>query len=182
MWYSTPPRGTVDLVQSLQGAKQLSDFVDGGGLAEAVADIGVQAALDALKKLPQARDKRAQVWSAVNHLEHAEAAARTYLETRTEAKRFLRMTKLATMSDKRTYLLCLMAIGYTYLGERDLAERALRDAEDDPRAVHPAYASAAFVVNLANPISLFEMLYDPHGGDYWISVPSFRAELRALSE
>ena len=63
----------MDLILALRQTKRLSDFVEGGPLTATVTDIGIEAAVDALSKLEHAKDKLAQVWTALNHL-HAAAA------------------------------------------------------------------------------------------------------------
>lgn len=60
------------LVSALKAARSVVEFVEGGGLEQAIAEIDVRAALAAVAKASMANDPRSQVWSAVNHLEEAE--------------------------------------------------------------------------------------------------------------
>jgi hypothetical protein len=64
----------ISLVAAAKSANSIVSFVEGGALASAFAGIGIQLAKDALSKASHAKDKRAQVWSAINHLESAESA------------------------------------------------------------------------------------------------------------
>jgi hypothetical protein len=58
----------MDLGVAAKAAGTVVRFVEGGPLAEALAELNMNAALSALNKAKTAEDKRAQVWSAVNHL------------------------------------------------------------------------------------------------------------------
>ena len=56
-----------DLVVAAKLAGTALKFVEGGPLAEALAALNLQAAISALNKTQDAKDKRSQVWSAINH-------------------------------------------------------------------------------------------------------------------
>jgi hypothetical protein len=66
----------LDIITALNTARSVKKFVEDGGLEEAVASINVKAAEEALRKANMAQDPKPQVWSAVNHLEGAEQAAK----------------------------------------------------------------------------------------------------------
>ncbi len=150
----------MDLITSLTLVKRLSDFVEGGQLSAAMADAGIQAGVDALKTLPEVNDKRAQVWSAVNHLQYAEAALHAAITTNTGAKKLLRPLNLFALVDRREYLLCLLAACYRYLGEPILFEETLDQAESARAILNTSQAvmvpSAVFsMVNPATYVDIF---------------------------
>jgi hypothetical protein len=100
-------------------------FVEDGPLAEALAELNLTAARTALLKTGDAVDKRAQVWSAVNHLEGAVAALDSKLEgSRGKAQFMIRPHNWGLLGMKRAYALALLAICYRYLGEEELAQQA----------------------------------------------------------
>jgi hypothetical protein len=115
----------IDLVLAAESVNKLFEFVEGGALESTLADLGLVAAKDALSKVPHAEDKRAQVWSAVNHLEEAESGLRRTIQTRGNRLMFVNQPGFREMIDKRRYILGLMAVCYRYLGERALTERTL---------------------------------------------------------
>jgi hypothetical protein len=115
----------IDLVLAAESVNTIVELVEGGALESTLADLGLIAAKDALSKVPHAEDKRAQVWSAVNHLEEADSVLRTTLQTRGKRLANLNEVGLQQMIEKRRYLIGLMAVCYRYLGERALTERAL---------------------------------------------------------
>ena len=93
----------MDLIAALVYVKRLSELSEGGQLPMAMADAGIQASVDALQTLPTVTDKRAQVWSAVNHLQYAEAAGRTAIDKSTSVKKHLRPLALAALVDRHEY-------------------------------------------------------------------------------
>jgi hypothetical protein len=125
----------IDVLAVLKGAKALADFVEGGPLANALADVGLQAAGDALRKVPHARAADAQVWSAVNHLEEALAAVEGIFARRGRLLVLGRMVHADNLLEKRDYILSLMAVCYRYLGEDELARQSFVRA----RALPPGY-------------------------------------------
>lgn len=101
-------------------------FVEGGPLAEALAELDVSAARTALIKAENAVDKRSQVWSAVNHLEGAVAAIESKNQgARGKAHFTVRASNWMRLQIKRAYILALMAICYRYLGEEELAHQCV---------------------------------------------------------
>jgi hypothetical protein len=118
----------MDLAASVKLAHTAVQFVEGGPLAEALAELDMSAAIAALNKAHQARDKHAQVWSAVNHLERAQTALESKLRRHGAAIAVLRIHHLDELIRKRGYILALMAICYRYLGEEQLAQQAIAAA------------------------------------------------------
>jgi hypothetical protein len=115
----------IDLVVAARSVNTIGSVVEGGALESTLADLGLAAAKDALSKVSYAEDKRAQVWSAVNHLEEAESALRTTIKTRGNRLMWVNQPSLLVMIYKRQYILGLMAVCYRYLGEKALTERTL---------------------------------------------------------
>jgi hypothetical protein len=138
-------------------------FVEGGPLAEALAELNLTAARTALLKAYNAVDKRAQVWSAVNHLEGAVAALDSKLRGgRGKAQYFIRPNNWSLLTTKRSYTLALMAICYRYLNEEELAQRAVamgRAAEDlwqggAPEGMSLWSALPTLVTAIVNPVDV----------------------------
>jgi hypothetical protein len=116
----------MDLATTAKLAGTAVKFVEGGPLAEALAELNMNSAISALNKAQNARDKRAQVWSAVNHLESAQSALESKLcGGRGTAQWVLRAHNWDTLRLKRCYVLALMAICYRYLEEEKLAQQAI---------------------------------------------------------
>jgi len=125
----------MDIVVAAKAAGTVVRFVEGGPLAEALAELNVKAALSALNKAKTAEDRRAQVWSAVNHLEGAQAALDSKIfGARGKAQLAFRVANWYMLMNKRKYVLALMSICYRYLGEETLAQQALElvRAETEP--------------------------------------------------
>jgi len=134
-------------------------FVEGGPLAEALAQLNMSAAISALTKAGGAVDKISQVWSAVNHLEAAQAALDSKLQgPRGTAQVVLRANNYALLSAKRAYVLALMGICYLYLGEEQLAQdvialgRASSESAYWPAHIHWLPKLTGAVIAIANPI------------------------------
>jgi hypothetical protein len=119
----------VDLIVVMRAAQSLSSFLDGPMFLDAVADVGMHASRASLARAASARDRRAQVWSAVNHLEEADAAIRLILQRWRGSIRYTAPTRAEDLMQKRSYILCLLAACYKYLGEDKLTEQALDEAE-----------------------------------------------------
>jgi hypothetical protein len=116
-----------DPVVAIKAARTAVRFVEGGPLGEALAELDLQAARSALEKAPDARDRRAQVWSAVNHLEGAQAAIESKLVGRRGAAHFaVRGGNFLRLAIRRGQILALMAVCYVYLGENELARQAVQ--------------------------------------------------------
>src|SRR4051812_20660528 len=64
----------LDLLQAVKTGKTVAEFVEGGPFVDALSEIGVHAAVDAMAKASHAAAPAGQVRSAVTHLESAEAA------------------------------------------------------------------------------------------------------------
>ena len=149
-----PSRGSfVELTVALQVAGSAYQFVEGGGLAEALAELNLDSAITALDKAGSARDKPAQVWSAVNHLEGAESAlASKVTGGRGTAQWILRAHNWELLQIKRAFVLALMAVCYRYLGEEELAQRtiglgrAVAEGADFPNSMHWAAKAAGALI------------------------------------
>jgi hypothetical protein len=116
---------------SLKAVKTIADFVETGQLEEALSDIGMAAAVNALQKVPHTDQPGMQVWSAVNHLEGAEAALTAALRRRAKLMFWANPLRQDDLEEKRRYVLCLMAICYRYLRQEQLALQALERVFED---------------------------------------------------
>ncbi|GAA1839500.1 hypothetical protein GCM10009836_18320 [Pseudonocardia ailaonensis] len=127
----------MELLAALKTARSLAAFVEGGALEEALAQVSVGAAVDAMEKSRIARDPRAQVWSAVTHLETAWEAHRRILVR--PLSKHLAWTRHRRIWGEFDHVTCLMAVCYRYLGEIELSEQcftrweALMGDHYDPR-------------------------------------------------
>jgi hypothetical protein len=115
----------MDLLAAVGSARAIANFVEGGELANALADLGLAAARDALSKIPYANAKTKPVESAINHLEAAEAATRDTIQNRGTRLFWSNEIALVEAIHKRRYILALMALCYRYLGEQELTRRTL---------------------------------------------------------
>ncbi len=169
----------MDVIQALAYGKRVSDFVEGGQLAAAMADAGLQAGVDALKTLPMVNDKQAQVWSAVNHLQFAEGAVRQSITTRTSLKQHARRLAMGALVDRREYVLCLLAVCYRYLGEPTLFEQAMRQARTAREVLDMSEArlTATGLLNMANPVTWVD-LFRP--SPCRVNVDVFEDRIRSL--
>jgi hypothetical protein len=126
----------IDIMASLKAARTIGAFVETGQLEAALSDIGMAAAVNALQKVPHADQRNMPVWSAVNHLEGAEAALVAALRRRAKLIFWANPLRGEVLDEKRKYVLCLMAICYRYLREEQLAlqalERAGEEVNEDP--------------------------------------------------
>jgi hypothetical protein len=187
----------IDLVVAARSANTIANVVAGGALESTLAALGLAAAKDALSKVSHAEDKRAQVWSAVNHLEEAESVLRTTIQTRGYRLMWVDQPGLLLMIYKRRYILGLMAVCYRYLGEKTLAERTLStipgaDEGYEVRITDPNDWRDVLNtgVQVYSPLAWKGMLQEesPYRmglfkgdwtGRYWYHVPSFSRSLRA---
>jgi hypothetical protein len=146
----------IDLVATVKTARSIANAVEGGAIESTFADLGLQAAKDALSKVPYAEDKEAQVRSAVTHLEGAEAALRTTIQNRGTRLLYSNINALAHAMFKRVYILGLMAVCYRYLGERALTERTLSmtlDAKLEYAVKYIRGQPLAALPNLLSPLN-----------------------------
>ena len=119
-----------DAVVAIKAARSAVRFVEGGPLGEALAELDPTLPARRSKKAPQALDRHAQVWSAVNHLESAQAAIESKLVGWRGAGHFaVRGANFMRLAIRREQILALMAVCYVYLGEDALADRAVRDGQ-----------------------------------------------------
>jgi hypothetical protein len=169
----------MELVAAVRSVKAVSDFVEGGPLGNALADLGLEAAKDALIKAFYAKDKRSQIWSAINHLEEAEVALRKATQDRKILMTFFHIERLAHLIIKRRYILGLMAICYRYLDERELAERTCLQLYEGIEGKKKGFVGATLgiVRDYANAINLLNyperVLYDRQNKKYLYDVRSF---------
>jgi hypothetical protein len=162
----------VDIIAAIKMGKSLADFVEGGPLASALSDIGLRAATNALDKIPHSRAPAPHVWSAVNHLEGAEAALAGTLERHGQKMLWGRSVRLQHLEYKRQYVLCLMAVCYRYLGEHPLADRAFHAAREGSEWM-PGPGSTVIawgVAQLVNPMNWIE----------WRSIDRYRVQVEEL--
>jgi hypothetical protein len=149
----------IDVIASLKAANSIKKFVEGGGLAIALADIGLGAARDALIKVDAAKQPSAQVWSAINHLEGAEAALSQTFRRR-KYLRWIDINGLGNIFERRQIIGCLMAICYAYLGERQLAEEIFDRLNRLQEQMFTEYFTVGtLAANILNPIFLGRSAY-----------------------
>jgi hypothetical protein len=144
----------IELLTALKMAGTAARFVEGGPLAEGLAALGLSAALTSMDKAATADDKRSQIWSAINHLESAQAALESkLLGPRGKTQAMLRGGNFLVLKMKRQYVLALMAICYRYLGEEDLAQQAIERGRYNP---HHDLGLGVKVVGFINPLAMIE--------------------------
>lgn len=119
----------MELLAKMRVAKSLTDFVEGGGFASVFAEIGLQAAATALERATTAKDWNAQIWSAINHLEMAEAGLTNALK-RYRMLLWVRPGRIGELDERRRYIRCILAVAYSYVGEYGLARGLLRNVQD----------------------------------------------------
>lgn len=133
-------------------------FVEGGPLADALAELNLAAARSALVNAERAVDKRGQVWSAINHLEGALAALNSKVQGgRGKAHFVARPHNWYLLSTKRQYVLALIAICYRYLGEENLAQHAVnlgRAEIEQPFNPFNPLPYLAILVTSFNPVDM----------------------------
>lgn len=113
----------MDIVAGLNTAKSIKKFVE-GSMVDVLYNIEMKAAGDALKRVDFAKDVRSQLWSVINHLETAEAAARSVLDG--HAKYTSLWNFDMAQINARNAIAC-RAICYKYLGETPLMEQCIHD-------------------------------------------------------
>jgi hypothetical protein len=173
----------LDLLATIKAAKTLSSFVEGGALGEALSDAGLRAAHDALEKVPDAMADGQQVWSAINHLEFADAALAQLFARRGEALLWSRRIRFWELVGKRRYILCLMAVCYRYVGEEKLARRALwTSLHDEEWGTVPEEEGSVprvlglWAVQLANPLSWVDAVVKDDS--FWLSAHAYFTDER----
>lgn len=161
-------RMPVDIVASLKAAASVSAFLSGPQFLDAMADVGMSATRTAMQRAASARDRRAFVLSAVNHLEGVEAAMKHQLERWGGAIRYTAPTKESNVRCKYKRVLCLLASCYHYLGEPKLAAQALDEAVAADARAGPGWA---------NPINVVDYLSPDHYLKLYIDVQEYRKVL-----
>lgn len=123
----------MELFSAVGSARAVANFVEGGPLTNALADLGIDAARSALSKTQYAIDKRAPVQSAITHLEGVESVLGRTLERYGLVLQGLRWNRYYYLLYKRRYALALMALCYRYLGEEELCKRTCAAIENAER-------------------------------------------------
>ena len=118
----------TDPIASLGRGDPESSFLSGPVFLDAMADVGLQASQTSLARAASAREPRAYVWSAANHLEGAEAALKQRLVRWRGSIKYIAPVTAGDTVLKYKYVLCLLATCYRYLGEQELATRAFDEA------------------------------------------------------
>lgn len=125
------------LIAAARHAKTLANYIESGSMPRLLADIELEAARSSLSKAALAIDARGQVWNAIGQLETAYQAMS---KTITEASRFkyaafyfVTRPRGEELEAKAQFILCLMAVCYSYLGEMKLCEEHLGMATAAPR-------------------------------------------------
>ena len=167
----------MDLVVAAKTARTVVKFVEGGPLGDALTELNMTAAATALRKAGDAEDKRAQVWSAVNHLESAEAAIEKQLQRKRLAA--LNPQRFGKVMSKYQFIKGLMAICYRYLDEEALAEQALANAKNPPKFVHEFYSEVAYGLVLVPVLNIPAILEKP-GDEFRVDWDSFELPPREL--
>jgi hypothetical protein len=120
----------MDLVAAVSSGKKLHDFVNSSSLGDALAEIELDAAYQALAKVSDAKDKASQLWSVVNHLETAEVAAE---KASRSPYGILDPVYSYECYDRRVVIIVLLAIIYKYLGEEKLCMSTMDKLLNPPR-------------------------------------------------
>ena len=108
----------------------ISKFVDNDGLANVLADIGLDAAYRTLARSHLANDPAGEVRSAINSLLEADASLRRQIEQRQFLYEGLRPVQLINLTMKRRLILSLVAICYLLKDEKALARTYIDEAQD----------------------------------------------------
>jgi hypothetical protein len=148
----------IDTLTTLQNLNKVRKWVEGDGFAAAFADLSLQTAKEAVARVRDAKDKKAQVWSIINHLEQAKTALRIQLES--HVIHIVQAAKCAEMEEQYKYIRHLMKICYIYVEEPKLAENIM---SADTDLVYKEYPSEIEVLSLvptlafmfANPITYY---------------------------
>lgn len=122
----------VEMVRGASTASRLFALLETGQIANTIGDVELSAAKDAFARIATAKDKRGQVQICVGHLNSAYSAFISIIDNagfldRTSVSRGL---TLVSAQIKACFVLCLRAICFAYLGERDHCEQDLRSARE----------------------------------------------------
>jgi hypothetical protein len=112
----------MDLMAAVSSGKKLHDFANSSSLGEALAEIQLDAAYQALEKVSEAKDRVSQLWSVVNHLETAEVAAQ---RAENSLYNYVDAVHSDEARNRRVVIVVLLAIIYKYLGEEKLCMSTL---------------------------------------------------------
>jgi hypothetical protein len=153
-----------NLLGAAANVQSIVEFITGGQFVKTLQAVGYAeytAAIDALLKLPYAKDSRSVVWSAVNHLESAHAMFRRLYKEAGFIREALDGTGLNEPMLKDVLTLSLMSICYRYLGEKELMLRAIDEGFKALR--YSDDIGGHDVLNLISPIEWFRFLKDEAG-------------------
>jgi hypothetical protein len=159
-----------------------------------LSDIGLEAAEEALRKVPYAVDRYRQFGEVVTLLHMAEVALRraTLPGPRRDRLEYLSLFKVGNLTYRRRYILGLMAICYRYLGENVLAERALsaiqesdldyerRNSPEASRTLKSYARSLGTALNVRDWVEIVRRFRLPE--EYFYDLASFRSRLDASWE
>jgi hypothetical protein len=169
----------MELLAALKMAGTAARFVEGGPLADGLAALNVSAAITSMDKAATAHDKRSQIWSAINHLESAEAALESkLLGWRGKTHFMVRSGNFLLLKVKRDYVLAFMAICYRYLGEENLAQQAIERGRHNP---HSDLGPGPIAVGAITGLTMLDFLrYEEMGRKYIVDWDRFELPPRGL--
>jgi hypothetical protein len=131
-WASGKGGQAMELIHSIlafiKTSARLKAFVESDDFATILADIECQAASAAIRNSKNAVDARAQIWSAVNHLETAYTATLHRVKALLSTHTITPDSLTGVLGDKLRCYKCMLAICYAALGEAQLCKQALADA------------------------------------------------------
>jgi hypothetical protein len=141
------PNPVETLLKNIRTIIRLKEYVFTGEIIDVITDAELAAAREAFEKTKTASDKRAQVWSAINHLEAAHHRLKPIYYGKTSYSAGTILYRIRMMY-KDQYTLCLMAVGYVAVGEQELCRRALAESKDAPKHHDYMWHKAAFMLFL----------------------------------
>ena len=119
----------AELLRVIKVLQTLQSFVLSGDISKILIDPELAAARDAFAKAKIADEPRAQIWSAINHLEAAHQRLNAIHSDDTWLTTPDRLTFKQRMAEKDRFVLCLMATCYRALDELELCRDVLGQAE-----------------------------------------------------
>jgi hypothetical protein len=115
----------MNLFDAVRTATSVIAFIEGGGLEADLGALELKAALAGLQSAKIASDRRAQIWSVVNHLETADVSLSDAISRHDIVTLAVRSYARDTDVGKLFLVRCIMAACYFYLKERELFERSI---------------------------------------------------------
>ncbi len=124
----------ISLLKAAASAKSLMKFIEGGGVADVIADTNLAAAKISLNKTNFANNSREQVLISVGQLETALAAVANQSATSPGLKAgdVRMMGRDHQLADQHRMICCLISLCYRYLGEDELCRRQFEIAMNPP--------------------------------------------------